>query len=274
MENPNDPRLWSTGRASCSVVAATVPRTQLPPSLKIPFEHQLIHLRTLPMQSNLINSTLVDGGDTARCDKYVWNPLSVDPVASQFSSYAAVQDTTVVRPLVPGVPVDAELIDAHDQLRQQIAGDYPCTGAISVFAQKGYRFGLFPELACDSAVRAVCHDLMSSATNSRSSTTSSIPSSRCSADPQSNQNSTSRICFGVSFRPCTPLIPISLPGTRASTPTHRTITFRLVSAVERCSSSACTPKHRVSHAPSGIPPWCSTCMNSLSACALAESLRP
>ncbi len=28
-----------------------------------------------------------------------------------------------------------------------------------MFAQKGYRFGLFPELACDSAVRAVCHDL-------------------------------------------------------------------------------------------------------------------
>ena len=115
--------------------------------------------RNLHLQSNLINSTLVDGGDTARCDKYVWNPLSVDPVASQFSSYAAVQDTTVVRSLVPGVPVDAELIDAHDQLSQQLAGDYPCTGAISVFAQKGYRFGLFPELACDSAVRAVCHDL-------------------------------------------------------------------------------------------------------------------
>ena len=81
-------------------------------------------------------------------------------MASQFSSYAAFQDTAVVRPLAPDVPVDAELTDAHDQLRQQISGDsYPCTGAISVFAQKGYRFGLFPELACDSAVRAVCHDL-------------------------------------------------------------------------------------------------------------------
>jgi len=77
--------------------------------------------RNLYLRSNLINSTLVDGGDTARCDKYVWNPLSVDPVASQFSSYAAVQDTTVVRPLVPGVPVDAELIDAHDQLPQSTA---------------------------------------------------------------------------------------------------------------------------------------------------------
>ena len=28
-----------------------------------------------------------------------------------------------------------------------------------MFAQKGYRFGLFPDFACDFAVRAVCHDL-------------------------------------------------------------------------------------------------------------------
>ena len=90
------------------------------------------------MQPNLINSTLTDGGDTAGRDECLWNPLSVDRVASQFSSYAAFQDTAVVRPLVPDVPVDAELIDAHDQLSQQIAGDYyPCTGAVSVFAQKG-----------------------------------------------------------------------------------------------------------------------------------------
>ena len=87
-------------------------------------------------------------------------PMSVDPVAGRFSSYAAFKDKAVVRPLVPDVPVDAELTDAHDQLRQQIFGDYyPCVGAISAFARKGYRFGLFPELAYDSAVRAVCHDL-------------------------------------------------------------------------------------------------------------------
>ncbi len=112
------------------------------------------------MHPNLINSTRIDGGDTAIRETCLWNPLSVDPVASRFSSYAAFKDTAVVRLLVPDVPVDAELIEAHDQLSQQIAGDYyPCTGAISVFAQKGYRFGLFPKLACDNAVRAVCHDL-------------------------------------------------------------------------------------------------------------------
>ena len=112
------------------------------------------------MRPNVINSPLADNGDTAGRDKCLWNPLSVDPVAVQFSSYAAFQATAVVRPLRAGVPVDPDLIDAHDQLSQRIAGDhYPCTGAISVFAQKAYRFGLFPELACDSAVRAVCHDL-------------------------------------------------------------------------------------------------------------------
>ena len=112
------------------------------------------------MQSNFINSTRTDGGDIIGRDKCPWNPLSVDPVASQFSCYAAFQDTTVVRPLAPRVPVNTELTDAHDQLRQQICGDsYSCTGATSVFAQNAYRFGLFPELACDGAVRAVCHDL-------------------------------------------------------------------------------------------------------------------
>ena len=70
------------------------------------------------MQSNFINSTRTDGGDIIGRDKCPWNPLSVDPVASQFSCYAAFQDTTVVRPLAPRVPVNTELTDAHDQLRQ------------------------------------------------------------------------------------------------------------------------------------------------------------
>jgi FPC/CPF motif-containing protein YcgG len=112
------------------------------------------------MQPNFINSIDTTGGDIVTRDKCLWNPLAVDPVASQFSSYAAFKDTTVVRPLVPSVSVDAELTHAHDQLRHQICGDYyPCTGAISVFAQNAYRFGLFPDLACDRSVRAVCHDL-------------------------------------------------------------------------------------------------------------------
>ncbi len=89
-----------------------------------------------------------------------WNPLSSDPVARQFSSYAAFNGKSVTRPFSSEVLVDRELLDAHDQLRQQILGQsYPCTGAISAFSQKTYRFGLYPNLASDEAVRAVCHDL-------------------------------------------------------------------------------------------------------------------
>jgi FPC/CPF motif-containing protein YcgG len=36
---------------------------------------------------------------------------------------------------------------------------YPCTGAISALNNNSYRFGLYPELGGESAVRAVCHDL-------------------------------------------------------------------------------------------------------------------
>ncbi|UVT20343.1 MAG: YqcI/YcgG family protein [Nitrospira sp.] len=92
--------------------------------------------------------------------KRPWNPLSVDPVASRFSSYAAFDGTSVRKPLAPELSIDAQLIDAHEQLRQQILGQaYPCTGAISAFSQNQYRFGLYPDLASDRAVGAVCHDL-------------------------------------------------------------------------------------------------------------------
>ncbi|HWF61923.1 MAG TPA: guanitoxin biosynthesis heme-dependent pre-guanitoxin N-hydroxylase GntA [Nitrospira sp.] len=89
-----------------------------------------------------------------------WNPLSSDPTASRFSSYSAFNGKSITRPLAPEIQIDAELIEAHNQLRQQILGQfYPCTGAISAFSHNSYRFGLYPELSCDSAVRAVCHDL-------------------------------------------------------------------------------------------------------------------
>lgn len=112
------------------------------------------------MQLDPHHMPLSVGKDIVNSDASLWNPLSADPAASRFSSYAAFNGTTVTRLLAPEVPVDAELVDAHDLLRQQILGQfYPCTGAISAFNQKSYRFGLYPELASDSAVRAVCHDL-------------------------------------------------------------------------------------------------------------------
>lgn len=112
------------------------------------------------MQPDSHHTPLPGNGIIASSDKHLWNPLSVDPVASRFSSYAAFNGKSVTRPFAPEVSVDGELIDAHEQLRQQILGQlYPCTGAVSAVSQKHYRFGLYPELACDSAVRAVCHDL-------------------------------------------------------------------------------------------------------------------
>ncbi len=92
--------------------------------------------------------------------KRPWNPLSVDPMASRFSSYAAFDGTSVTRPFAPQHSVDIKLIEAHAQLRQQILDQfYPCTDAISAFSQHCYRFGLYPELASDHSVGAVCHDL-------------------------------------------------------------------------------------------------------------------
>lgn len=112
------------------------------------------------MQPNSHRMPLSGNGVMADSDKHPWNPLSFDPTACRFSSYAAFNGTTVTRPLAPQVPADAELVDAHDLLRQQILGQfYPCIGAISAFNQKTYRFGLYPEFASEGAVRAVCHDL-------------------------------------------------------------------------------------------------------------------
>jgi hypothetical protein len=103
---------------------------------------------------------LPENGVLADSDKRLWNPLSIDPVASRFSSYAAFRDETVIRPFAPEAPVHADLIDAHTRLREKILGQfYPCVGAISSLSRNSYRFGLYPELASNSAVGAVCHDL-------------------------------------------------------------------------------------------------------------------
>lgn len=110
------------------------------------------------MQRDCTHMGLTKNGALLGYNVPAWNPLSADPVARQFSSYAAFKDDKVIRPLAPAI--DRELTDAHSQLRHQILGQFfPCTGAISAFSQKSYRFGLYPELACDRAVRAVCHDL-------------------------------------------------------------------------------------------------------------------
>jgi uncharacterized protein len=101
------------------------------------------------------------GDNAPRTDPaHRWNPLWSDPTASRFSSYAAFNGKAVTRPLKRDVPVGGELIDAHNQLRERILDQsHPCTGAVSAFSQQCYRFGLYPELTSESAIRAVCHDL-------------------------------------------------------------------------------------------------------------------
>jgi FPC/CPF motif-containing protein YcgG len=112
------------------------------------------------MQPDSLRRPFPENGIIANSDRRLWNPLSVDPATNRFSSYAAFNGKSVTRPFDPGVSVNADLIAAHEQLRQQILGQfYPCTGAVSAFSQKHYRFGLYPELASNSAVGAVCHDL-------------------------------------------------------------------------------------------------------------------
>ncbi len=103
---------------------------------------------------------MTGSGDLVNRNDRPWNPLAIDPAASRMSSYAAFQGGATVRPLAPSAAVDPALADAHDQVRRQILGEgYPCVGARSAFNRLGYRFGLFPELASEGAVRAVCHDL-------------------------------------------------------------------------------------------------------------------
>lgn len=98
-----------------------------------------------------------DGGTGGTRD---WNPLARDPVATHWSSYAAYREDAVVRPLAAQARVDADLIAAHGRLREHVLGEgFPCVGARSALNRLDYRFGLYPRLAGEGAVRAVCHDL-------------------------------------------------------------------------------------------------------------------
>ncbi len=223
------------------------------------------------MQPDSHHMPLSGNGIIVSSDKRPWNPLSTDPVASRFSSYAAFHDETVIRPLAPDIPVHAELIDAHTQLRQKILDQfYPCVGATSTFSRNSYRFGLYPELAGEGAV---CHDLYDFCHEFPILDDHFLPSSRCSMDQESGPNNISKICYGLNYRPCTLLIQISLPGTRVSTLIRKAITFHSASAGERCMSLACTLNPRVWHERPCIRRWYSICTNSLFAYARAESLK-
>ena len=89
-----------------------------------------------------------------------WNPLARDGLAHRWSSYLGVVPAGLVPLLRPeSSPAPVELA-VHERLRESVLrADYPCLGARSSFHRRLYRFGVYPEMACEASVRAVCHDL-------------------------------------------------------------------------------------------------------------------
>lgn len=75
--------------------------------------------------------------DLPQSKQQQWNPLSVDPVAHRFSSYAAFRGTTVIRSLASDLPAGDELTDAHTQLRHQILGQFSLVQARFQHSAKG-----------------------------------------------------------------------------------------------------------------------------------------
>ena len=88
------------------------------------------------------------------------NPLARDPEAKRYSSYLGPGAAGLTRLLDPGCPPSADETRAHAMLVDKILGDgFPCVAARSAFNRRGYRFGLYPQLATEQSARAICHDL-------------------------------------------------------------------------------------------------------------------
>ena len=114
-----------------------------------------------------------------------------------------------------------------------------------MFAQKGYRFGLFPELACDNAVRAVCHDLYEFCHEFPIIDDQLITFIAMFRGPaiESEQHFEDLLWGQLQAMHAIDSDFFAWDKSVDSDPKNNN--FRLASAVERCSSSACTPKHRV-----------------------------
>lgn len=98
------------------------------------------------------------GAPSAAANARLWNPLAAARPPG-LSSYAACRDA-VLRPRADGNADADPVAFAHRQLRELVAGaGFPCLGARSAFNRQDYRFGLYPALASDAAVAALCHDL-------------------------------------------------------------------------------------------------------------------
>lgn len=227
------------------------------------------------MQPNSHRMPLSGNGVMADSDKHPWNPLSFDPTACRFSSYAAFNGTTVTRPLAPQVP---PMPSSSMPMTCSGSRSWASSTHASVQSPLLTKRPIASDYTRSLPVRARCAPsamiCIASCMNSRPSITVLSLSFQCFVDRRSNRNNTSRICYGLSFRPCTSWTPTSSPGIPAWLTTLPATTFHTASAVEPCTSLECTPRPPVSLERVRTQPWCSTCTNNLNAYAPWESLKP
>jgi FPC/CPF motif-containing protein YcgG len=89
-----------------------------------------------------------------------WNPLSDDDAVRSDSSYLGLEGEHLQNRLNPFHSVTAQESSVHDGLVSTVlANSFPCVAARSTFNRRGYRFGLYPQLATQRSARALCHDL-------------------------------------------------------------------------------------------------------------------
>lgn len=88
------------------------------------------------------------------------NPLALDPNVVRHSSYLGIGPSGLTRLRNPDLPPSPDETRAHTMLVDKILGDgFPCVAARSAFNRRGYRFGLYPQMATAQSASAVCHDL-------------------------------------------------------------------------------------------------------------------
>lgn len=88
------------------------------------------------------------------------NPLALDPDVVRHSSYLGIGPSGLTRLRDPDLPPSPDETRAHTMLVDRVLGDgFPCVAARSAFNRRGYRFGLYPQMATAQSASAVCHDL-------------------------------------------------------------------------------------------------------------------
>ncbi|MCV2361480.1 YqcI/YcgG family protein [Paucibacter sp. TC2R-5] len=89
-----------------------------------------------------------------------WNPLSTDSISRKYSSYASFANNKAIYPVDASSQLIENLETAHTEIRNHVLFEgFACVGARSAFNKNGYRFGLYPPMNSEPAVRSLCHDL-------------------------------------------------------------------------------------------------------------------